>query len=745
MADFRKLFYALAVVALLAGLTVPASAQGVITCNTNASVPTIVRAEAYADLVGDLVLQCTGGTPTTPGSVVPSMNLTVFLSTNITSKLVGTTALGFNEALLIVDEPNSPSNSNRPILNCGSAGAVDTGTTSGPGVCAITAPAPVQIGGVGPFLPLNTYDGTAGNGTYGTGRPNVFQGRQGVPQNSGQANAISFLGVPLDPPGTGTTRTFRITNVRADAESIGISSTFAQSQIQMNIAITSTTSLSINNPQQLVAYVQRGLIVAANSTTAGNSSIARLNFIQCNSENPKLFAGTSIPVLGAPGGINTGFSTTPTVRLQEGFASAWKTKNIAFLANGSFGTYTCGAATCGTPNSYNYTGGLAYPADQNQNVPGAGYFTESGFEYISQAANPTPNPPVAIGNTAVTGSSTGYPFTSATTGTGIASAGVATQGTRLALNFSNIPQGSAIFVTPIVYLYRQNSTVIPVAGTYTPNVSTGVAVLTSTDANGDTAYTSAQTTGNVLSQVSSTNLAVYEVLFDDPLSLEQVDIPVVVSYVANLAANPPGGLPVTGTASQVTAGFAPFYSTAAARLPSATLPVPRFIPGSAPLNLFQIGKCACNLLFPFVSNQLGYDTGIAIANTTTDPGSAFGFNSTGPQQGAVTFWFYGSGTNGTAPPASFTSSVIPSGQLLTYVLSTGNSGQGLDNRGAGFQGYIIAQSAFQYCHGYAFLTATGSLPTSPGVSEGYLGIVLDNGNINGFLPRTLQAAENDAH
>ncbi len=127
MADFRKCFYALAVVALLACLTVPASAQAPLTCNTNASVPTIVRAEAYADLVGDLVLSCTGGVPTGAGLVVPSMNVTVFLSTNITSKLVGTTALGFNEALLIVDEPNSPANSNRAILNCGATGAPDNG------------------------------------------------------------------------------------------------------------------------------------------------------------------------------------------------------------------------------------------------------------------------------------------------------------------------------------------------------------------------------------------------------------------------------------------------------------------------------------------------------------------------------------------------------------------------------------------------------------------------------------------
>jgi len=403
------------------------------------------------------------------------------------------------------------------------------------------------------------------------------------------------------------------------------------------------------------------------------------------------------------------------------------------LANGTFGAPVA--------NAYNYNGGIAYPADLNQNVPGVNYNTESGFEFQpAPIATPNPNPPAGFGSGgAVTGST--QPFADAA-GSGIATAGVATQGTRLALSFGNIPQGSSIFVPPVIYLYRQNSTVTPVPATNTPTVTTGVAVLTVTDANGNTAFSAATTTAN-LQQVSSTNLAVYEVLFSDPASLEQVDIPVVVAYVANLASNPPTGLPATGTAATVTAGFAPFYSTSAARQPSATLPVPRFIPGSGALNVFQINKCACNLLFPFVTNILGYDTGIAIANTTTDPGPTNGFISTGPQQGSVTLWFYGQGANGTAPPASQTSAVIPSGQLMTYVVSTGNSAQNLTNAAAGFQGYVIAQAQFQYCHGYAFITSQGSLPTSAGVSEGYLGIVLDNGN--GILPRTLQAAENDAH
>src|ERR1700693_3051249 len=109
MADFRRWIFALAVVALLAGLSVPASAQPVV-CNTSVSVTPIVRSEGLAELVGDLVLYCTGGTPTPPGIAVPQVNITVFLNTNITSKVLGTQLVAFgngqtsalDEALLII-------------------------------------------------------------------------------------------------------------------------------------------------------------------------------------------------------------------------------------------------------------------------------------------------------------------------------------------------------------------------------------------------------------------------------------------------------------------------------------------------------------------------------------------------------------------------------------------------------------------------------------------------------------------
>src|ERR1051326_4864630 len=402
MADFRKWLYVLALVAMLAGFTVPVSAQTPpFVCIANAGVPPIVRGEGYTEQVGDLLLNCTGGIPTPAGQTVPPVNFTILLNTNITSRLLAVNL--WNEALLIMDEPHSATNPGRPILNCGNVGAPDTGT-SGPGVCAITSTG----------NPILTYDGTP-NGTnggtcgttgfpaansYGCGRPNVFQGRTGTQQNPGQFNAVTWLGVPLDPPGTTTNRTVRFTNVRADAVFLGVSSTFTTNYVQAQISVNGITSLAINNPQQIVAFVQKGLI--ANVTTSN------FGFLQCNAENATLpTAGTSPFATGASSvTISNGVFTTPTFRFTEGFASSWKAKNISFITN------AVGNGVLQTGNAYwtyNPTLPVNYPADYNQNVPGAIYNTESGFEYPGASpgpfSDPSPNPPLGVGTVPVTATS----------------------------------------------------------------------------------------------------------------------------------------------------------------------------------------------------------------------------------------------------------------------------------------------------------------------------------------------------
>src|SRR5689334_14836319 len=108
MADFRKWFLAFAVLALIA---VPASAQiitvgGALQCVANGGVPPILRAEGLTESVGDVVLNCTGGTPTAPGANIPQVNVQVFLSTPITSRLTSTSNAQWSSALLMIDEPS---------------------------------------------------------------------------------------------------------------------------------------------------------------------------------------------------------------------------------------------------------------------------------------------------------------------------------------------------------------------------------------------------------------------------------------------------------------------------------------------------------------------------------------------------------------------------------------------------------------------------------------------------------------
>lgn len=793
MADFRKWFYALAVVALLAGFTVPVSAQAPpFQCVANAGVPPIVRAEGYTELVGDLTLNCSGGVPTPAGQFVPQVNVTILLSTNITSKILATTG-NFNEALLIIDEPNSGQNPTRPLLNCGGAGAPDTGI-QGPGVCGIIAtnnPANTYSGNPGTVWSVGAVAdvtcGASGLPTatgIGCGRPNVFQGRQGVAQNTGQANSTVFLGVPLDPPGTTTSRTIRITNVRANAVLTGVSSTFTTSQIQMNISVNGVSSVSINNPQQIVAYVQRGL----NTSTV---QVSNVGFLQCSPEYASpLYTSSSANNLAAiaagtgtasaPAAISTGSAIslantggTPLFRFEEGFASSWKVRNLSEILN----TSPAGAGNGvfnGTYWQYVSPWPTNNPADINQNVPGAIYNTESGFVNLGSALNPSPNPPQGIGTvTATVGSQAFSSGNNSVSSTGIASssspfgAGQATQGTRLAISLSAIPTGASVWASPTLYLYRATANGLSStnanagvgslvsSSTYT----TGVAVLVSTAADGSGAYTRTTSTGFTLSQVTG-GLVVYEILFADPSTIERLDVPFLVAYATNLNSN----LPQPGVTTQATGGFAPFYTTSAAGLPSSTLPVPRFTPGTTPANLFAIVKCACNLLFPYVVSSAGYDTGIAIANTSVDPGASFGFappgvtTSTPAQAGSVQFWYYGTGASGGAPPATQCTNTttpgacpgtktVPGGQVLTYVASSGSTDWGLDNRAAGFVGYVVAQAQFQYCHAFAYISALGAGPLTPGTSEGYLALLLDNlGLGNGLnLVRTAQRGENLVH
>jgi len=116
------------------------------------------------------------------------------------------------------------------------------------------------------------------------------------------------------------------------------------------------------------------------------------------------------------------------------------------------------------------------------------------------------------------------------------------------------------------------------------------------------------------------------------------------------------------------------------------------------------------LLIPFAVASGGFDTGIAIANTSADP---FGPQGATPQAGTVTVNLFPSTATGAGTTVSFTTSAtklagtgiaadgtIPAGATWTVNLSqllplAGQTG--------GFIGYIFVQANFLPAHGAAYV------------------------------------------
>jgi len=611
MVDFRKWFPALAAFAVLVGTASSASAQTApaLTCVANAGATPLVRAEGLTELVGDVTIICQGGTPTAAGALVPQVNIQIFLNTNVTSRLV---ADPLSEALILIDDPTRAqqrpcvptSGTNCPILGVGGGNGVDYRTS---------------------------------------GVPNVFQARNGGPAS------LTWLGVPIDPPGSNATRIIRITNVRANANALGTSSTLIPTQITMYISITPFQALPLNNPQQTVAYITNGLTTSVRNAANDATITSGVTFLQCVSNNTNI-AGD--PTRALQEGV------TEFIRFTEGFASSFKRRNVAPFGPDAPGA-TFSADVSPNPLPQDTPGGLC------PTCVGGQYFTETGFY----------NPAF-------------------TTTNGLNRAGLADHGTRLMVRFAGVPAGAQVFVG----LYERNAT-----------ASTSRVRLISTDANGAGAFTAvAATSTSPFSEAPVTlttgaGVAVYEVMNADPLAVESIDIPISVAFTSNTTNN----TPALGTAT-VTGSFAPL-STVTTQ--SATAPIPRFADTPTTRTAFVINACSTNLLFPFVTNQAGFDTGIAISNTSLDP------FRTPTQQGACIINYYGSTTTGPAPAAT-TSGVVRAGETLTFLLS---SNAGLSAGAAGFQGYIIAQCAFQFGHGFAFISDLGGNR----LAEGYLALVMD--------------------
>jgi hypothetical protein len=666
-----------------------------------------VRAEGITELVGDIVLNCTGGTATV--GTVPGVNVTVFLNTNITSRLLDTNNL--SEAMLMIDEPGTagPLGTPRQHIVCvPPSGFVSCPITNGIGNAGQIVGGTQFPGGI----PYGTIAAPGGVGTA-TAFPNIFLGRWG---GSGSPNTVTWAGVPIDPPGTVGTRVIRITNLRANASQLGVSSTLVPSQIVAFVSITSTQPLALANPQQIIGFVTRGLDFSVQNP--GDFGRGR-TLLQCNSNNNQL-AGSNTEDLDNGVALRA--------RFREGFASSFKRRgaspgDLTAQSDGDpgGGLRNCRAAITGAPETcgtYNAGALATYSASSvaiPQAIPGQNVFTETGF-YL----NGLPGAGTSTG----TGSSTTGALPAYLSGTG--AAGLADHGTRLMIRLSNVPSGVQLFA-PLFELEAAN--------TSGGNSTNSRVRLISTDASGAGAVslTAGTTEGETVNgtfieaaPVTVTGGAatiVYEIVSSDPEVVEEIDIGLIAAFRASAA-----GL---GSAN-IIGSFAPISTVTTA---SQTAPIPRFADVTTSANAFTINPCRTNLLFPFVTNQAGFDTGIAISNTSLDI-----YDASSDQTGPCRINYFGGTTGGGAAPATqTTSAAVPAGGQVLFVVSTGGT---LGIVGTpGFQGYIIAQCDFQYAHGFAFIT-DGPIGAAR-VAEGYLALVIDQnfgGNTDNTRTRNISEA-----
>jgi len=664
MADFRRWFTVLAVLAVMAGAAsaqigvANGSANSLLACVATAAGTPEMRPEGYTELAGDIVISCTGGPVLTQGTPIPVTNIIVYMapSVPITSRFLSSN--GASEALLIVDEAGSNITTgvtgaygpNAPQVVCTSAAQQQTGGSPCTGVVGMAT---------GHDLAGNTvnYEVALPSSSY-TSIPNVFQGKIG----DYGANSVAFYNVPVLPPATsGVTRTYRITNVRVPVPGGNLSGT-----LQAIISTNGQSALPVAG-----TAINIGVVGPAMSAAVAP---VKTPFQQCVPATVQL---------------------TANIIFTEGFQTAFKTRVVP----GGAGN-----------NNPAINTNLPYAAEaqnlaatSNQNVPGGLY---GGFALNSESGLIQPS---------LTGTISGATYT----------AGLADYGTRLKAVFTNIPAGLTMYVS----VTSGGTKPVPVGGTsllpYAVLVGTNSGEATSDGTNFSPIAGTVTGTPDGLSAIalsansSGVATAIWEVTNSNPSAIDVMTFSVYISYTASSAtsANPYGlpitDLPLNAPVNNVAMSLAPEPGGGTFATTNATqgqTPTPRFaIVKTQQGRWTTIGLCQTTLLYPFVTGASGFDTGIAVANTSMDWGSTVN------QTGSCSLYAYGVtvSTSGNTPlqtvikgcdmisnplPGTNCFPIVPAGQVQSVLASSTLSG---------FQGYVIASCNFQYAHGYAAVTDLG--------------------------------------
>jgi len=256
--------------------------------------------------------------------------------------------------------------------------------------------------------------------------------------------------------------------------------------------------------------------------------------------------------------------------------------------------------------------------------------------------------------------------------------------TQIRLTFANVPVG--------VTLNLSLNT-----GTASSNSSLAATILSGTS------ITSASSTAIINFTGSSTT------------QIETLEVDFTTTTTTTAAITTPGSITVTATTFPIGTGTGSDPTlTSVTNVPTESAGYPTFTDLEVgPITLVNIVPANTTLLMPYAITLPPYDTGLALANTTSDP---FGSGTGGATKsaGTVTLTFFNTPATGTPTSFSLTTSstvrpggglasdgTLPSGAVWTVLLSQLLTAAGQTGN---FTGYIFIQANFLDAHGTATIS-----------------------------------------
>ena len=408
---------------------------------------------------------------------------------------------------------------------------------------------------------------------------------------AGTANILDILSLPV------TSKVLQ-TSGTAYTEAVAI--------VSVGGAMTSITQGTVSGSQ--VSFSGVALPAGVSTVTIANVRVNATSLTVGSGTPPAISESAFISGTNVNSSVTT---STPVAYAFTGLSAqtVYKVQTLGSSNKGFFNFLVC--------QGYKTSAGLVGFIDVGENFATA--FKGAGAAGVN----------TTLGSEFSNNTETGLQPTFANVSSGVTN--TASTSTMLQVVFSNIPASVTLYVPTTVGADGSPTGAGSLLLVTSPSNLTAVSASTSSSA----------ATGTAALTATSGSATAYYLFTPGTASGSLTETFAIGSYVVMTA----NTVTASSTAMTAAVSFAPVGSTQ----------VPNFVvgPSTTTTTLSTFTQCTTSLLFPFVTNQLGFDTGLAIANTSSDP---FGSKGATAQAGTCTINFYGAG----APsPSSITTPNVP--------------------------------------------------------------------------------------